>query len=208
MSPDVIVTTGEAPLVGAQNGDFVLWFLAIFEWIDAAMPGIVVFTKNLIGVLIGLSIPLSVAFLIVTIYSVEQLKRIRKKEEQIFDLKVEPAYEDTEAVNAGDPTLSKRWDTVSLHINSDNPNDWKQAIIEADIMLDDVLTKLGYRGDSIGDKLKRAEPADFSTLNEAWEAHKVRNQIAHSGSTYPLNQHEANRVIQMYRKVFEEFYYL
>ena len=208
MSPDVIVTTGEAPLVGAQNGDFVLWFLAIFEWIDAAMPGIVVFTKNLIGVLIGLSIPLSVAFLIVTIYSVEQLKRIRKKEEQIFDLKVEPAYEDTEAVNAGDPTLSKRWDTVSLHINSDNPNDWKQAIIEADIMLDDVLTKLGYRGDSIGDKLKRAEPADFSTLNEAWEAHKVRNQIAHSGSPYPLNQHEANRVIQMYRKVFEEFYYL
>jgi len=94
------------------------------------------------------------------------------------------------------------------NINSDNPNDWKQAIIEADIMLDDVLTKLGYRGDSIGDKLKRAEPADFSTLNEAWEAHKVRNQIAHSGSTYPLNQHEANRVIQMYRKVFEEFYYL
>ena len=103
--------------------------------------------------------------------------------------------------------MARRWGTVVKHIESESPNDWKQAILEADIMLDDLLTNMGYRGESIGEKLKRVDPAHFETLNDAWEAHKIRNDIAHQ-SQYSLNQIDARRVIQQYRKVFEEFYYI
>jgi hypothetical protein len=133
------------------------------------------------------------------------LKRIRNKEEEIYDKKVENGFE---TVKTGDTAMAHRWDSATKHISSDNPNDWKQAIIEADIILDDLLNKMGYSGDSIGDKLKKVASGDMRSLNEAWEAHKVRNQIAHEGSTFTLNHHEAKNVINMYRKVFEEFYYI
>lgn len=122
----------------------------------------------------------------------------------MFTAKVEPGFED---VKGGDAVMSKRWKKALAHIDSENPNDWKQAIIEADIILDDILNKLGYRGDTIGDKLARVAEGDMRSLKEAKEAHWVRNQIAHQ-SDYSINHHEAKNVIGMYRKVFEEFYYV
>ena len=56
--------------------------------------------------------------------------------------------------------------------------------------------------------MKRVEPSDFDSLNEAWEAHKVRNIIAHEGLSYVLSENEAKRVFSQYKKVFEEFYYV
>jgi len=130
---------------------------------------------------------------------------IRNKEEELYDKKVEMGFETAET---GDTVMAHRWENAVKHISSDNPNDWKQAIIEADIILEDLLNRMGYSGDSIGDKLKKVATGDMKSLNEAWEAHKVRNQIAHEGSTFTFNHHEAKNVIGMYRKVFEEFYYI
>ena len=101
-------------------------------------------------------------------------------------------------------TEHHRWKHVRELIESASPNDWRQAIIEADIILEDMLNRLGYVGDSIGDKLKTAQPGQFRTLQEAWEAHKVRNDIAHQGSTFPLTDHLAYRTILQYENVFKE----
>lgn len=101
-------------------------------------------------------------------------------------------------------TEHHRWKHVRELIESASPNDWRQAIIEADIILDDMLTRLGYSGDSIGDKLKTVNPAQFRTIQEAWEAHKVRNDIAHLGSEFPLTDHLAYRTILQYENVFKE----
>ena len=160
--------------------------------------------QSILGWLVGISIPLSLFFFIGIIYLVEKLKHIRQKEADKFDLKVEEAFEPDPV--SGDAKLAMRWEKIKGEIASSNPNDWRQAILEADIMLEDVLTALGYQGDGIGEKLKRVVTGDMKSLNEAWEAHKVRNQVAHDGSAFPLTQHEANRVINLYKKVFEEFY--
>lgn len=164
-------------------------------------------TRSVVGVLVGLSLPLSLFFVIGIVYSVEGLKVVRRKEEEKHDyLPVEPAIEPTG--EAGDTELAHRWETVKKHISSENPSDWKQAVIEADIILDDILTRMGYRGESVGEKLKRVESGDMRSLREAWDAHMVRNRIAHDGSAYALNQLEAQEVIAKYKKVFEEFFYI
>ncbi|MDE2037762.1 MAG: hypothetical protein KGI69_00860 [Patescibacteria group bacterium] len=155
--------------------------------------------------MIGLSIPISLFFLIGIIYCVERLKVIRKKEAEKHDVKVEPAFE--AAKGGGDRDLAAHWEKVQSMLGSQNPNDWKQAILEADTMLDMILDGLGYRGESIGEKLKRAEPGEFKAVQDAWDAHKVRNQIAHEAG-FQLTHHEANETIQRYRRVFEEFYYI
>ena len=177
----------------------------VSSWAVDFYPTLIIWTKNTVGFLIGISIPIAIFCLFGIVYCVEQLKVIRQKEHQLFDLKVEEAYE---TGVKGDPSLTKRWESVMRHIESNNQNDWRQAIMEADIMLDDLLNKMEYHGESIGEKLKRVERSDFNTLDEAWEAHKVRNQIAHEGSAMALNQYEAKRVINLYKKVFEEFYYI
>jgi hypothetical protein len=67
------------------------------------------------------------------------------------------------------------------------------------------LTRQGYIGDGVGEKLKSIEPSEFGTLADAWEAHKVRNQIAHEGSAFNLSESLAHRTIARYESVFREF---
>src|SRR3990167_5557173 len=82
------------------------------------------------------------------------------------------------------------------------------AVLEADVLLDEMVTHMGYHGDSLGERLRSVEKSDFVTLDKAWEAHAVRNKIAHEGSAFPLANREAKRVIGLYEEVFREFHYI
>ncbi len=97
-----------------------------------------------------------------------------------------------------------RWQKVLEHIASDNPSDWRLAILEADIVLEETLDQVGYAGDTVGDKLKNAERRPFASLNAAWEAHRIRNAIAHQGQGFDVTQREAQRVIALFEGVFRE----
>ncbi len=103
---------------------------------------------------------------------------------------------------------NRRWANVQTLIKSYNQNDWKQAILEADTILEEMLEKIGYEGNTIGEKLKQVNPDDFITLNHAWEAHKMRNRIAHNDGRLKLSKNEAERVIELYKEVFSEFFYI
>jgi hypothetical protein len=98
-----------------------------------------------------------------------------------------------------------RWAYIRQLIESPQESDWRNAIIEADIMLDEILAKNGYEGDGVGEKLRTANPTHFHTLQDAGEAHGVRNQIAHQGSAYQLSPQLAYRTIGKYENVFHEF---
>ncbi len=175
------------------------------HYFSAYYPLAIFVAERAFGWLLGISIIVSSLLVVGIVTAVEGTKHIRKKEKELYDLKVELAVDD--AVK-GDPALSKKWQNVMNHADSPNASDWRQAIIEADIILGEILTKMSYQGEGIGEQLKQANKADFNTLDQAWEAHKVRNQIAHEGSDFHLDQHEAKRVINLYRQVFEEFFYI
>lgn len=102
-------------------------------------------------------------------------------------------------------TVSPQWTKILSHTESLNENDWRQAIIEADIMLEDILDRLSLPGETMSEKLKAVEKSDFTTIDNAWEAHKIRNQIAHEGSAFALSQRKTKEVIALYQSVFEEF---
>ena len=100
---------------------------------------------------------------------------------------------------------NSRWERTVALASSGEEGDWRRAIIEADNMLDDLLTERGYLGETLGEKLKGANPLQFTTLDLAWQAHKVRNAIAHLGEAYPLSERETRATIDFYARVFEEF---
>lgn len=101
-------------------------------------------------------------------------------------------------------TPVNRFSELQAHGESDNPNDWKLAIIEADIIMDEEFKRLGYAGTSIGERLRSISPSAMQTLDDAWEAHKVRNQVAHAGADFVLTQKLARETLMRYERVFNE----
>lgn len=199
-----------AQIVNTPTYDFIPYIAKGLDFLISHYPNLLVGVKVIIGWLIGISIPVSVFLFIAIIITVERLKMVRRKEEETFEAKIDMGYtpQVTPDHQKGNPEIGRKWDMVLQHVESQNANDWRQAVLEADIILGELLTQMGYRGEGIGEQLKRGTKADFSTLDFAWEAHKVRNELAHAGSDFSFNQYDARRVIQLYRKVFEEFYYL
>ncbi len=124
------------------------------------------------------------------------------------DVHMVPGFQTEEIVPVKQMEENARWTHIQSLISSYNPSDWRQAIIEADIILEEMLDKMGYDGVTIGDKLKQVERSDFVTLDKAWSAHRVRNDIAHSGSAFKLTRELAEKTIKDFEQVFREFYYI
>jgi len=99
-----------------------------------------------------------------------------------------------------------RWKIIKAKALSQNPSERKIAIIEADAMLDEMVKKMGYSGETLAERLKNIETSDFLTLNDAWEAHKFRNKIAHEA--HEVNIRDAQRIIKLYENIFQEFTYI
>jgi len=183
-------------------------YFRLMRYLNEVSPNALTrFTKNILDWLYGfvpvlsiISFALSALFLFGIVYVYRQYSKIIAEENK--------KYKPSKAVQEAEKVKNEKWERIENHIASDNPSDWKLAILEADIILDEMLEKMGYHGDSVGEKLKGVEKSDFTTIDNAWEAHKVRNSIAHEGSDFLINQREAERVIALYKTVFEEFKFI
>ncbi|MEK7107288.1 MAG: hypothetical protein AAB899_03835 [Patescibacteria group bacterium] len=133
------------------------------------------------------------------IYCTIRIRQVRHLERMKFKAAEQPI------IAQDRPRTHLRWAKVLEQANSDSEQHWRLAILEADIMLNELLDLKGYKGDTMADKLKQVERADFNSIDDAWEAHKIRNSVAHEGASYQINNREARRVIALYEKVFKEF---
>src|SRR3989338_2147978 len=104
---------------------------------------------------------------------------------------------------AKESPLGSRWDEIQKHLNSTKEAEWKFAVIEADSLVDYILKSSGYPGDTMGDRLKNIDKSQIVTLDGLWEAHKIRNRLAHDVS-YFLRYGEAKRAVQLYEKTLKE----
>lgn len=147
-----------------------------------------------------LSFLLSALLLFLIIYTYIKHNQLSEEEMEMITA-AEAAYRQ----KYGTEPKNWRWEEVQKHIEGMNPNDWKLAIIEADVLLQETLNEAGYVGSSIAEQLKNISPQQVRTIQAAWDAHKIRNQIAHSGSDFVLTKRVAQEAVAKYRLVFEEF---
>jgi len=103
--------------------------------------------------------------------------------------------------------VAKPWQEVMQRMESANPSDWNLAVIRADSLFDGVLKDMGLSGDTMGDRLKQLDLSKLASLNEVWEAHKIRNRIAH-GTDRALTHDEAARAIGAFEAGLRELQYL
>ncbi|OGG45221.1 hypothetical protein A2673_02400 [Candidatus Kaiserbacteria bacterium RIFCSPHIGHO2_01_FULL_50_13] len=153
-------------------------------------------------VFVPVSVFVSLLFLTLIIYCVIRIQHIRHFERVALYSKAKPVA----SLHVSRSHL--RWRRIQEHVSSDNEHSWRLAILEADIMLNELLDVLGYRGETMADKMKQVVRGDFNTIDLAWEAHKVRNRVAHEGAEHLLSGREARRVISLYEQVFREFKFI
>jgi uncharacterized membrane protein len=163
------------------------------------LDGTLALLGTLWTIFVFISYALSAVFLFLYIYASIEANELDEHEEAHIKAS-EEAYERQRTGGA----TPNRFADMKEHISSDNPNDWKLAIIEADIILDEALKRQGYAGNSLGERLRSVSPVAMQTLDDAWEAHKVRNDIAHSGVDFVLTQKLAKDTIVRYERVFTE----
>lgn len=167
------------------------------------------FQTHFYPIFAAISTSFSLAMLTIVTYSLIRLHQIRKQQYAA----VREPLQKTTATKADSEDLAPlpgaaKWALVQKHVNSENPAEWRLAILEADILLDVLVRDLRLPGENLGERLKAADRKRFVTIDQAWEAHKIRNAIAHEGSGFTLGQREAKRVISLYQLVFQEFNYI
>lgn len=142
----------------------------------------------------------SLVFLILIVYAQIKLLEVEHAGFHAMEAHVHETHEpEVESTGKND-----RWERVVELAASGNQSDWRRAILEADIMLGDALARAGYEGAGVGDQLKMANPIQLTTLDLAWKAHKVRNEVAHGGESYALGERDKSVAIDYYKRVFEE----
>ncbi len=97
----------------------------------------------------------------------------------------------------------KAWRSVKKHFFDGDDNSLKIAIIEADNLLDEALKIAGLRGITLGDKLKGVTEEQLPNINLIWEAHKIRNRIAHEAQ-FKLNRDTAEKALAVYEQTLKD----
>lgn len=155
-------------------------------------------TWSTLGVVSAL---LSVVCIAIIIFALIRMIEIQIYDKQELDHEIHEALLREKERNRN---ANPRWHYILTLIESPNDSDWRVAVIEADSMMEEVLKEKGLSGTTVSELLEGAKESGYRSIQDAWDAHLVRNQIAHDGSDFPLSQIEGRRVIKMFQNFFEE----
>ena len=152
------------------------------------------------NILKPVSFALSVIFAFFTVWSIVKLNKVLKTMKT--PMAKEPIF-----VPKALPENIEGWNKIVEKSQSMDENQRKFAIIEADTLIEKILALAGYDGENLGAKLKQVERGDIESLDDLWEAHKVRNRIAHEAN-YKLSIEYTKAAISRYEKVLKELEYI
>ncbi|MAF20771.1 MAG: hypothetical protein CMI55_03760 [Parcubacteria group bacterium] len=179
---DLLLADIKKGLIGAY--DSLYSYLISIDW------------PQTISILRILSLIISFFFLISIILLIFKIrKNIQKSLEMIVESVAAPGLPKK--------VISQQWQSVVARLESEDEAGYKLAVIEADKIFDNLLKKMGYQGEDMGERLKQITPAQIANIDQVWQAHKVRNRLAHEPD-FQLKRHEAKRVIEIYQRAFED----
>lgn len=80
-----------------------------------------------------------------------------------------------------------KWLSIEQQLIRDNDASYVMTILNADKLLDQALKARGFKGETMGERMKSARPR-WSNANVVWSAHKLRNRIAHEDKSVSFEE--------------------
>jgi hypothetical protein len=97
-----------------------------------------------------------------------------------------------------------RWETIMKHLESQEEKEFKIAIIEADEMIGDLVKRMGYKGENLGEIFKNVLEAQIESIAKVKKAHEIKNRIVQD-EKFSVNLELARETMDYYRNFLDEF---
>lgn len=95
-----------------------------------------------------------------------------------------------------------RWMSIEHSLIKDQPATFQMAVLNADKLVEQALKDKGVAGQTMGERLK-ASKAQFTRLDALWNAHKLRNQVAHEPDV-KISYDQARRALAAFKRALKD----
>lgn len=100
--------------------------------------------------------------------------------------------------------IEQRWREVRELMQQNGTSHFRMAILHADTIFDSALKALHMPGNTMGERLKASERQfDRATYQMVWQAHKIRNRLAHEIESEVMNW-EAREAVASFEQGLRE----
>ena len=96
-----------------------------------------------------------------------------------------------------------QWLKLDRQLIRDQESSYHLVILNADKLLDQALRQRGFKGQTMGERMKSAKDT-WTNANAIWTAHKIRNQIAHEPDV-KVRYEDARRSLATYKQGLKDF---
>lgn len=94
------------------------------------------------------------------------------------------------------------WLSIERQLVKDSHASYVIAVLNADKLLDKALKESGYRGNTMGERMKSAKNT-WKNANQVWTAHKVRNTLAHETDA-AISYDTARRALAAFKQALKD----
>ncbi|GEM_PF-455715 len=141
-----------------------------------------------------LAVVLSAVFLWGTVYIINQTNYLAIKREQYLEVLGKDYLSKDRSLRA--------WKQILERLKSEDANNWRKAILEADHILNEILKMSGYLG-KMDEKLPKLTAEQLPNIEDVRRAHLVRDKIS-SNPAFPITREEAADILGIYEQSFRD----
>lgn len=94
------------------------------------------------------------------------------------------------------------WLEIENGLIPNQQQSFQMTVLSADKLLGQALEELGVRGNTMGERMKTFGNG-FSNQNQIWQAHKIRNKIAHEPDVQ-LNFKQVQALLKCFKQALKD----
>ena len=98
--------------------------------------------------------------------------------------------------------LQRRLESILSYQKSNDINELKIAIIEGDVLVEEILRLQGFQGDTLAGLLSEATLDAIPGVDKLWRFHRLRNVLVHD-STFQLDLKKAQDTLKLLADAFQ-----
>ncbi len=108
------------------------------------------------------------------------------------------------AITLDKKVIQSKWADIEATANLGGPAHLKASVMDADKLVEQVLSSKGLSGNTFADMLKSGKKLfhNYAEYDNLWFAHKVRNSIAHDNDV-DFSISNAKKAIEYFKKALK-----
>ncbi len=100
--------------------------------------------------------------------------------------------------------LKTKWMKIKEKLQGQNEAEYKLAIIEADDLIGDLISRMGFKGENMAEKIDNIPAGQLDNVEDLQAAHQIRNRIIHE-ENMQFSREEAQKTLELYEKFLDYF---